>query len=819
MAAIDGRQQFEREVFPAEIEEIRRRRTNVGDKRPLGTPDGEPSTKLDLMGLAFSGGGIRSASFSIGVVQHLIAKGVFEKVDYLSTVSGGGYAGACLSALMHGQRHGERLLIERRGANEPPALNHVRNCSNYLLTDGLLNRLQFPALFIAGLFHSLLMMLPPIVLAVLLTEIFFELTSYFLIDTRHWLAIIGVVPLVLALILRPLRAGRGTWAERDRADRRLGGWLALAVVSLLAVPLLKWLGDAINHDASWVYRNIAKFFQEQGDLGVRSWLLWVSAATGVALIVGTVRLRMRLVLLLVGVLGPLFLLSIYVIACIYAVNSPVSKDENGALRQAIDAYRAVAAAPTGVLSPATLAAQEDAVEALVRNLLITKHIDPDRYEIQWNVLRDDDALILKRRREAPLWKRLLTQQGSSELHIGFVSGWWSALGEADDAHPHIVIEELKLLKGHAEWWLYLGGLLLWLYNTFFMNLNSISMHPFYRDRLSRTFLITPKGDPPAPLVPADDLQLSRLGGERSAAPYHLINTALNLQGSHNPQLRERKTVAYILAQRFCGSDLTGYCQTAHLEAIDPRFNLGTAMAISAAAASPNMGTVTVRPLTFLLAVLNMRLNYWLPHPDMAGHRSWYLRLLYGRPGLLYLLAEALGTVNERTPFINCSDGGHIENLAVYELLRRRCRTIICVDGEADPHVTFFGFVTMQRYAEIDLGARIDIQLDAIRPHDGISQRHHAVGKITYAGGEEGTFIYLKLSYTGDEPEYLRFYKHISPVFPHETTADQFFDETQFEVYRALGHHVAKGVTDDPASALDDAPVPVALPVTERVAAG
>src|SRR5436305_1939905 len=131
---------------------------------------------------------------------------------------------------------------------------------------------QVPRLFSAGLFHSPLMLLPPIVLAVRVTEIFFELTSYFLIDTRHWLAVLGVVPLLLALILRPLRAGRGTWAERDRADRRLGGWLALAVVSLLAVPLLKWLGDAVNHDATWVYRNIAKFFHEQGELGVRSWL-------------------------------------------------------------------------------------------------------------------------------------------------------------------------------------------------------------------------------------------------------------------------------------------------------------------------------------------------------------------------------------------------------------------------------------------------------------------------------------------------------------------------------------------------------------------
>ncbi len=551
----------------------------------------------------------------------------------------------------------------------------------------------------------------------------------------------------------------------------------------------------------------------QRELGVRSWLLWAAIATGVALIVGTVRLRMKFVLLLVGIVGPLLLLFIYVMACIYTINSPGSKDEDGALRAAITEYRAAATAtanaPDPVLGAAALAPQAEAIETQVRDLLTTKQIDPDDYEIQWNLLRDNNALVLKRRTEAPWWKRWFTQTGSPELHIGFASDWWSTLVPSADGHAHIVIEELKLLKGHAEWWLYLSGLLLWLYNSFFMNLNSISMHPFYRDRLSRTFLIAPDADPPAAkLAPADDLLLSKLGGARSAAPYHLINTALNLQGSDNLQLRERKTVPFILAQRFCGSDLTGYCQTARLEAADPRFNLGTAMAISAAAASPNMGTVTARPLTFLLAILNMRLNYWLPHPDMTGHRSWYLRLLYARrPGLLYLWAEALGKVSERTPFINCSDGGHIENLAVYELLRRRCRTIICVDGEADPDLTFFGFITMQRYAEIDLGARIDIQLDPIRPRDGISQRHHAVGKITYAGGEEGTFIYLKLSYTGDEPEYLRFYKHISPVFPHERTADQFFDETQFEVYRALGYHVARGVTEDQASGLADAPLP------------
>lgn len=799
MAGNDGKRQFEREVFPKELDEIRRRRKIVGDDRVLHGGGGRPSTTHDLIGLAFSGGGIRSASFSMGVVQHLISKGVFQKVDYLSTVSGGGFTGSCLSALMHGEERGERLLVDREGETEPPALNHVRNRSNYLLPQGLLNRLRLPALLISGFFHTLLMMLPPIVLLVLLTELFFELTSHVFIDARHWLAVIGVAPLVLAILLRPLRAGLGAWSDRDRADRRLGGWLLLAVATILAVPALKWLGDAVNNDVAWLVDQIGTFIGEQRDLGIRGWLLWAGVVSGLALIVGVARFRIKLILLLVGALGPLLLLAIYVFACIYAINSPISKDENGELRKAIVAFKAVEL-PQDVQLKRPPGSPAAMVEDRVRTLLHTKQIKLDAYKIQWKRLHEDNVLVLERLGEAASWwVTLLTTRGIPKLHIQFLSSWLSKAQRSEIEHEQIFIVELSLLKGHAEWWLYLGGLLLWLYNYLFVNVNRISLHPFYRDRLTRTFLIAPEQSSKAlPLKSADELRLSKLGGARSAAPYHLINTALNLQGSNDPQLRERKTVPFVLAQRFCGSDYTGYCPTEDLEALDSHFNLGTAMAISAAAASPNMGTISVRPLTFVMALLNIRLNYWLPHPARVGRRSWYHRLLYWRPGLMYLLAEALGNVNQRTPFINCSDGGHIENLAVYELLRRRCQTIVCVDGSADPNFGFLGLITLQRYAEIDLGARIQIDLDTIRPNeDGISERHHAVGTITYNDGETGIFIYLKLSYTGDEPEYLRFYKRESPVFPHESTGDQFFGETQFEVYRALGIHVAEGVMTDP----------------------
>jgi predicted acylesterase/phospholipase RssA len=63
-------------------------------------PDRQPD-ELALAGLALSGGGIRSASFALGVIQALHKKGWLQRFDYLSTVSGGGYIGTCLSYLLH----------------------------------------------------------------------------------------------------------------------------------------------------------------------------------------------------------------------------------------------------------------------------------------------------------------------------------------------------------------------------------------------------------------------------------------------------------------------------------------------------------------------------------------------------------------------------------------------------------------------------------------------------------------------------------------------------------------------------------------------
>lgn len=161
-------------------------------------------------------------------------------------------------------------------------------------------------------------------------------------------------------------------------------------------------------------------------------------------------------------------------------------------------------------------------------------------------------------------------------------------------------------------------------------------------------------------------------------------------------------------------------------------------------------------------------------------------------------------MTESASWLNLSDGGHIENMGLYELLRRRCKFVVCVDGEADPDSTFHGQLTLIRRAQIDLGIQIEPRLDDVRPDptSRMSRAHAQLFRIKYPmtvdGRPAGTglLLYLKLSLTGDEAELLKRYRHLNPDFPHQSTLNQFYDEEQFEAYRQLGVHVAQGVFAD-----------------------
>ena len=139
--------------------------------------------------------------------------------------------------------------------------------------------------------------------------------------------------------------------------------------------------------------------------------------------------------------------------------------------------------------------------------------------------------------------------------------------------------------------------------------------------------------------------------------------------------------------------------------------LGTAMGISGAAANPNMGYHSSAQTAFLLTLFNVRLGWWLGNPTKAK--------AFKKAGpifaLWWLARELFGFVDESSRYLNLSDGGHFENLGIYELVRRRCRYIIAIDGEADPDYRFESLGGAVRKCRTDFGIEIRIDPKPVTP--------------------------------------------------------------------------------------------------------
>jgi hypothetical protein len=333
-----------------------------------------------------------------------------------------------------------------------------------------------------------------------------------------------------------------------------------------------------------------------------------------------------------------------------------------------------------------------------------------------------------------------------------------------------------------------------------IDVNVFSLHAVYANRLIRCYLGASRvprraPDPVTGFDPNDDMDLAnlRLHSEPPRephynGPYYLINTALNLVKADDLAWQERKAESFVFTPLYCGSSSTGYRPT---DQYNGGIKLGHAVAISGAAASPNMGYHSSPIVTALLTVFNARLGAWLGNPSRRHH--W--RRATPRFGFNPLFQEISGETNARNANIYLSDGGHFENLGVYELVRRRCRYIIVSDAGCDPEYTFEDLGNCIRKCRIDLGIRIQVDLGVLRREaDKPCRWHCAVGQIRYddvdASASPGALVYLKASLTGDEPTDVLDYARRHTDFPHESTLNQFFSESQFESYRALGEHIA-----------------------------
>ncbi|APW59720.1 patatin-like phospholipase family protein [Paludisphaera borealis] len=275
-------------------------------------------------------------------------------------------------------------------------------------------------------------------------------------------------------------------------------------------------------------------------------------------------------------------------------------------------------------------------------------------------------------------------------------------------------------------------------------------------------------------------------------PFRLINTAMNLVKGQELAVQDRKAESFVLSPLYCGSKGTGYRKLG--QDSDEILTLGRAMAISGAAADPSVGAKQSGALTALLTIFNARLGWWIENPKTT--KNWTARSPRFAGLLWYELA---GLSDENGSYVHLSDGGHFENLGVYELIRRRCRYIIVCDAGQDRKSIYDDLATLTRLCRSDFGVRITIDTGPIDPaNETLRGRWHcAIGQIHYEdvdpGEVPGLLIYIKASLTGDEPSDVRNYAATHPDFPHQTTADQFFDEAQFESYRALGHHIASTV--------------------------
>jgi hypothetical protein len=389
--------------------------------------------------------------------------------------------------------------------------------------------------------------------------------------------------------------------------------------------------------------------------------------------------------------------------------------------------------------------------------------------------------------------------------------------------------------------------------AFFVNVNKFSLHGAYRDRLVRAYLGASNSDRKKNSFTGfddrDNFQLHRLKDQK---PFHVINATLNLVGGKTLAWQDRKAASFTMSPLHCGSWTLGYRRSNEYcrnESLGPckeldacnqlgekcplksdgktpdcqipgkAIRLGTAMAISGAAANPNMGYYSSSIVTFLMALFNIRLGWWLGNTNAMGARlDYWKRTFYSKPSpsvaMLPLLNETLGRTDENKRFINVTDGGHFENLALYEMVLRRCKFIVLSDGAADEGFKFGEIANAIQKCKVDLGVDIEFvgsmnirarSTEKESKKKKIPKSRFALARIVYpetyleektdkdtghTSREQknriGWLLYTRPTYYAREPRDIINYAESNQNFPHQSTGDQMYDEKQFEAYRGLG---------------------------------
>lgn len=729
--------------------------------------------KDNLIGLAFSGGGIRSATVNLGVLQALANRNLIGKFDYLSTVSGGGYIGGFFSSLMHHAKGDLSKVNQQLNATpESEQVNFLRKYSHYLtpkiglstdtmaafaiwLTNTLLNQAVLISAIasvcaIGFILNELALRLHQnIQLSTAVVGLMFGILAFLLAiresmqnfqtdalfnkiaPPTHWRAILctglfGVILISLWItstkVLEQLRV-------QPHHDMYLSPfWMInLAIILLISLGIIVGIGLA---GRGWSIKCFhLNFFVNSY---VREW--WARSG------------GITLYLCMLWFLGYLFVLYIPLYLDNWLTNNTLSSVSAWGVIASISAYLGKAASTSGINT--------------------TKIKERITTVLPWVVIA---GLII------------LVSYAVFELSKILISDGWSN------------IEAFLLITSAFT--------LLTIILAWRVDVNIFSLHYFYRNRLTRAYLGATNPNRHASLFtgfdPNDEITFARCRHR----PLHIVNTSINLTNTKDLAWQQRMAAAFAFTPLHTGfqfPDYTGgYRPTAHYGA--PKgVALGSIMSVSGAAASPNSGYHTSPAAAFIMTMFNARLGRWCGNPLK---KKW--RTSSPAFGLGYLTKELFAQTNIDSSYVYLSDGGHFENLGIYELARRKCKLIIALDCGQDGDYQFEDLGNAIRKCKIDLSANINININDLHPTEPSAygdwknaKKHYAIGRITYADQSQGILLYIKNSLTGNEPTDLINYKLEKPDFPHHSTIDQFFNESQFESYRHLGQHMMEETLAD-----------------------
>jgi hypothetical protein len=796
--------------------------------------------------LCLSGGGIRSATFGLGVLQGLAKRDLLGEFDYLSTVSGGGYIGSWLSSWIHHAGSSKKVFESLKNQSiasptepEPEPLEHLRRFSNYLTPRlGSLSADTWTLIgtYLRNLALNWIVFLPLILAVLAVPRLGVALLR---LPAEPWAlttlmaggVVLGAIGIAFGAVQRPTLAGllrerSRFWAKRgDQMSFLLWCFGPLWLAAVCFTTFWAWLpGITFELPPWWCFAAAGAFLHLCGWLlsvvvlrragitevaavlltgAVGGLMLWLPAREAFTNLLEAPDLE-----LYVCFAVPVFLFVFLLTATLFI--GLASKRTGDADREwwarmgawlllgivGWSAFSSLALfGPLGLLALPLIWNLAGGLPGLFIVLAGYSNATPpgkeESAQVDWKSRLMNWGLALA----APLFIvfaiALLSLATTALLKL------WPDLQNL--AHLTLVHETPVWLAAA----LILGAGLFGLLMSRLISINKFSLHSVYRNRLIRAYLgaSNPKRDP-NPFTgfdPRDNLRLSQLEGQR---PLHVVNLALNLVSDDNLAWQQRKAETFTASSLHVGNYRLGYRRARDYAQNEKRegLSLGTAITISGAAASPNQGYHSSPTIALLMTLFNVRLGAWLGNPGPAGHAVFHR----SSPGnaALHVAKEAFGLTDNDSPYVYLSDGGHFENLGLYEMVLRRCHLIVVSDAGCDTDCCLEDLGNAIRKIRIDLGVPIDMtRFDIHSRKAGPAGRHCAIGEIHYdkvdgPQARRGLLIYIKPAITGDEPRDVFNYAQASPEFPHESTGDQWFSESQFESYRMLGLHTVTEMCQD-----------------------